>query len=246
MPTVDEAWATIYGPAQNLKENARSEQWDVSRARLLDELDGNDPVVVELVRRLDELPDGERGDLLTGDQLDAFVYQVIEETAVPNPDPVSTGADASPGGDEVAGAFGAVEDEAAWGEFLATNGPAWDGSAQAWPAFREWFAYYAAQGGVAAHATALLDYLESLPVSERVATLASHYGVVIAQPSVVTGPDSVAGSAAVTLDPQTEQRLSSALERGLAAVPGARDLSPADIEDVLARVRDALHHGAAK
>lgn len=239
MPTVDEAWASIYEPTQNLKEIARTEPWDVSRARLLEEVDAYDKVVVELLRRLDELSDRERADLLVSDELDSFVYKVVEETADPNPD---SGSGSGSTVDESAAADPPAN-EAAWGDYLATNGPAWDGSAQSWPAFREWFAYYAAEAGVAPHATALLDYLESLTASERVTTLADHYGIVIAQPSTSSGPHD--GGTPVTLDAQTEQQLTSALERGLAEVPGASELSQAEIDEVLARVREAMKGGAA-
>lgn len=34
-----------------------------------------------------------------------------------------------------------------WAGFLTVNGPAWDGSEKSLPAYREWFAYYAADAG---------------------------------------------------------------------------------------------------
>lgn len=179
MPTVDQAWAALYGPVQHLKQYAGTETWEANRTRFLREVDGNDPSVVELVRRLDELPDAERAGLMAGDTLDSFAYQVIQETAEPN----------HPDGDD-----------AAWAQFLTTNVPAWDGSAESWAAFRAWFAYHAAEA-FADRATAFLDYLEPLAASERVTALAHHYGIVIARPATEASSSSSSSSSSADLGP---------------------------------------------
>lgn len=213
MSTVDEAWAKIYLPLQNLKQNTVDTAWDAYREQFLGELDVGDPIVAELVHRLDEMPDDDRAELMAGDQLDTFAYQVIQESAVP---------------ETVAGGY----DEMVWADFLATNGVAWDGSEESWPTFREWFVYHANEAGVSMPATELLDYLETQQAGERVRTFAG-YGVVIAS-RVGSRPDDDHGLAAVLAD-------------GLAAVPGANELSQNDIDEVMARVREAMRaEGMAK
>jgi len=69
-------------------------------------------------------------------------------------------------------------DERAWQEYLAENGPQWDGTEAAWTQFSEWFAYHAHDRGLAAPAAALLSHLVAQPVTERITTLAQ-YGVTI-------------------------------------------------------------------
>lgn len=130
MSTVDEIWSRFYEPTQMLRQNALIESWDVNCARVLDDLGGDsDPVVAELVRKLDELTAEQRADLLGGDDIDSLVYTA--------PQGAVGGADQPD----------AEEDDGVWAGFLAANGPAWDGSEKSLPAFREWFAYYAADAG---------------------------------------------------------------------------------------------------
>lgn len=54
-----------------------------------------------------------------------------------------------------------TEDLGAWNSYLATNGPRWNGSEEAWPQFREWFLYYAVQAGVGESAAGFIAYLDT-------------------------------------------------------------------------------------
>jgi hypothetical protein len=110
------------------------------------------PEVDELVRRLDELPDHQRAEFVAGDELERVVAEVAQ--------PV---------------------DDGAWQEYLAANGTQWDGTEENWPAFVEWFAFYADERGVGEPAAALLAQLGAVGVAERIALFGQH-GVVITPP----------------------------------------------------------------
>lgn len=165
----EEAWLWIQPALQEVRSTTGA-PWEQRRARFLELLGLNDPdqhpATAPLFRRLDDMPDGDRADLLDGDRLDTWVSDVLREELPEDETAAEQDTDAY--------------DESAWTTYLATNGPNWDGTEESWPAFREWFAYYAAEQGLTGPATALLDHLDTQSAPERVATLAT-YGVVIAQ-----------------------------------------------------------------
>jgi len=179
MPSVDELWAWLQTPVQELvsyRADNPDKTWEEHRAYFVERLGLSDPsahpLVEELVRYLDELPDDERAELLQDtSRLEPVVLEVVERHAVED---APTDA-AEP------------YDEAAWQAFLVENGARWNGADDAWPAFREWFAYYATESGLGQPATALLDYLDPQSASERIATLAQ-YGVVIAAADAAEAP----------------------------------------------------------
>lgn len=165
MSTVDR-WTLIYPPLQELKAETIDHPdttWDDRRAEFLAKLGladpGEDPVIDILVRHLDELPAEERDELLRTERVDTMTYQLIEQSQPTAP-------------------VTAPYDEAEWQAYLATNGPAWNGTAEAWAAFREWFVYHANAQALGDPAVALLDYIEGLDLPGRVAKFAQ-FGVVI-------------------------------------------------------------------
>lgn len=163
----DDTWNWLQPALQDLRSGA-GQPWDERRARFLEQLGLGDadqhPVVAELLHRLDELPAEERAATVDADALDSTAYELVQ-SFVSEPDDQSTSA--------------ADYDEVTWQTFLATNGPTWDGTAESWAAFRQWFEYYAAEQGLAAPSTAFCELLEGQSVGERVATFQS-YGVTIA------------------------------------------------------------------
>jgi hypothetical protein len=62
---------------------------------------------------------------------------------------------------EEAAAGGGEFDDAAWTEFLHTNGAGWSREEDTWPPFRVWFLYEADQGGFGEPARAFIEYAES-------------------------------------------------------------------------------------
>jgi hypothetical protein len=140
--------------------------WEERRESFLRQLGLNDarqdPVIQELLERLDEAPEEERNRILGSDELDSMADEIVRQHA-----PVQGEA-----GD------GAGYDEQAWQAYLAQNGPQWDGTEESWEQFGQWFAYYAAEQGLGTPATAFLDYLAPQPAAERIATFAQ-YGVTI-------------------------------------------------------------------
>jgi len=165
MSTVDR-WALINPPLQELKADTIDQPdktWADRRGQFLDKLGfadpKQDPVIDILVRHLDELPADERDEMLRTERIDTIAHQLIEQGEPTEP-------------------VTAPYDEGEWQTYLAANGPRWNGTAEAWQAFRELFVYHANAESLADPAVALLDYLEGLDVSGRVDTFAQ-YGVVI-------------------------------------------------------------------
>lgn len=83
----------------------------------------------------------------------------------------------------------ATEDLDAWNSYLATNGPRWNGSEEAWSQFREWFLYYAAQAGVGESAAGFIAYIDTQ--QDKIAVF-SQYGVQIPAPAEETAVAAVA------------------------------------------------------
>jgi hypothetical protein len=64
-----------------------------------------------------------------------------------------------------------------WNEFLAENGPRWDGTEQAWGPFKEWFLYTAREQGVTQSAESFIAYVDA---DQDKAAVFAQYGVTIA------------------------------------------------------------------
>ncbi len=165
MSTVDR-WAVIYPPLQELKAETIERPdtpWDDRRGQFLEKLGltepAEDPVIDILVRHLDELPATERDALLRTERVDTMAYQLIEQSQPTEP-------------------VTAPYEEADWQAYLATNGPRWNGTTDAWAPFREWFVHHANAQSLGDPAVALLDYLEGLDVPGRIETF-GQYGVLI-------------------------------------------------------------------
>lgn len=170
MSTPDAVWEWIRPPLEELKQGYTDDPgkpWEELRQAFLSELGlqnaSQNPVVEQLLEQLDEASEEERNTILGGDELDSLAYEIVQEHTA---------------GDEAAGAGEAGYDEQAWQAYLAENGPQWDGTEESWDQFRQWFGYYADQQGLAAPATALLEYLTPQPAAERIAAFAQ-YGVTI-------------------------------------------------------------------
>ncbi|OLF14671.1 hypothetical protein [Actinophytocola xanthii] len=82
----------------------------------------------------------------------------------------------------------AQEDPDAWNTYLRTNGASWDGNDESWPAFVEWFLYYANEQGVGASARTFCDYATANGPREVLA----QYGVTVAAPATAGEPGTAA------------------------------------------------------
>jgi hypothetical protein len=176
MPTLDELWTWIYTPLHDLTaERAanRDKSWTELRAYFLERAglreSSDDPFVDDLLKQLDGMSDSDRAAVLdSNDKMDGFGYDIARKH----------------GKDEAAGQ-GTTEaagyDEAAWQRYLVENGTNWNGDEASWKQFKDWFLYYAGEKGFTEPATALLNYLDSQPATDRITTLAQ-YGVTITAP----------------------------------------------------------------
>jgi hypothetical protein len=152
-----------------------------------------DSAFAPLMNWLDGLSDTDRAQLLASDGLLTQAYEVM------------TPAEA----DEPADTY----DANAWFAFLAEHGTRWDGTEESWDAFREWFAFYAAEAGFREPCDLLMDYLASKSAAERIALFAE-YGVAIQAPASAVG----------TLDPRAQGVMDNLLARKpqYADIPEAR------------------------
>jgi len=172
MPSVDELWAWLQTPVQELvtyKADNPDKTWEEHRTYFVERLGLSDPsdhaLVDELVRYLEDRPD-ERDTLLEDtSRIEPVVLEIVERHAVDDV-PAEEAGDGS-------------YDEVAWQAFLVENGARWIGDDETWPAFREWFVYYAADASLGQPANALMEYLDAQSAPARIATFAQ-YGVVIA------------------------------------------------------------------
>lgn len=200
----DEVWTQVVTPLENLRADAEQNPgtpWQTRRDTLYPELTSvvDGAVADRLVSWLDGLPEDERTALLVSDDLRTQAHQVV--SSVLPAQTADTGA--------------AVEyDNDAWFAFLAENGVRWDGTEESWSGFRDWFLYYATEGGFAIPAGLLFDYLEPRSAAERV-TLFSEYGVTIAVPEHLT---------AAALDPASQRLMANLLAENpeFAEIPEAR------------------------
>jgi hypothetical protein len=162
MTTAADVWSQVEPALDEVRAEYQRDSrtpWATVREQLSAALGSTaEPVRTRLFEWLDAMSDQERVELLTGDQLEGQVSAVL------------------------AGVDQESCDESAWWEFLSTNGPTWDGTAESWPAFREWFAYQAGQQRLTAPADELLAYLEPLGAADRVAAFA-RYGVTLPAPA---------------------------------------------------------------
>lgn len=200
MTAADEMWAHIAAPVDNLRADALERPdvpWSERRDGLHAELVTVIPehVTDQLLAWLDDLPDEERAGLLASDDLAGYAYQVVTQVV----------------GDEPAAADHQEYDENAWFAYLAEHGTHWDGSAETWDAFREWFDYYAAEAGFGKPAGLLLEYLQTMTPEDRIVML-GQYGVPIRR------------AATPELDPRAWQIMNDLLARNpeFADIPEAR------------------------
>lgn len=209
----DELWAWLYPSIQDLKQAWRDDpeaSWESRRRELVEKLGLFDPaehpVVLELCRRLDDLPDEEREVVLVSDELDALAYEVIE---------VHSASVADDAGQAAAGSSPNAVDES-WNRFLDENLSAWNGTEESWQQFTAWFLYQAGEAGVGAPARELVAYLDVLPVSERVGAIAE-YGVAVPASQAGTGAEQPsefdpAPAGSIELDPDAESILAEVLD----------------------------------
>jgi len=185
MSMPDDVLGSMRQPLEEMRQGYNADPgkpWEERRESFLHQLGlrdaSQDPVVRDLLERLDQTPEDERNKILGSDELESMAYAIALQHAVPG-----EGAGAQRGG-----AAAPAYDEQAWQAFLTQNGPQWDGTDASWEQFRQWFAYHAGQQGLGGPATALLGYLDTQPAAERITTFAQ-YGVTIAAPQTAVGGD---------------------------------------------------------
>jgi hypothetical protein len=219
MSYLDEIWSWIYEPLQELKNSYVSEpeaRWTDRRERLIAKLglldSAGHPLVEELTRHLDGLPDGDRDALASGDELERLAYGLAQRHAAGQETTEQAATAAEPHYDEVA-----------WGQFLTANGSFWDGTEASWPQYRDWFAGTAAAQGFGSPAAGLLNYLEAQAVPDRISTLAA-YGVNIAAAAAPAAAPDAPGEPSPGRDEYTQSLMDELLasQPELAAIPEAR------------------------
>lgn len=118
-------------------------------------------VVEQLVQNVDQLPD---------------LYRQARTSIAPQPGPAAPAAPAT--AQPAAPAVPTVD----WNDYLAENGPRWDGTLAGWPAFRAWFASDATTRGIGGPAEGFLRAAEAeQALASRIAFF-GRYGVVIKPP----------------------------------------------------------------
>jgi hypothetical protein len=208
---VDEVWGWLYQPLQDLKQDHAADPdkpWDVRRAAFLEQLGLTDPaehpVTHLLIQRLEGLSDEDRHSLLSADDIDTVAYEVVQQCT------------SEPGEDA-----GAVDDNA-WHAFVATNLALWDGAAESWPQFAEWFVYHGGEQNLGTPAKTFADHVTGMSNEERISTIAQ-YGVTIATPATPAGTPPAPVTAA---DESTKALIDEILKERpeLAAIPEERRL----------------------
>src|SRR5690348_13288570 len=148
MASVDEIWGRIYEPVQELKRDyttAPDTPWNTLRESFLTKLGlstaDQDPVIEELLRKLDDMSASDRNDIIGGDRLDDLAYEYAQRHGVAaTADPVRAGAQ---GQAQQATTTEASYDPQKWQEFLEENGPGGDGTDATWSQVTERVLYYA-------------------------------------------------------------------------------------------------------
>ncbi len=248
MPSVEEIWEWVYEPVQELKRDfttAPDTPWETRRESFLSQLGlsaaDQDPVIQELLRQLDEMPDADRNDIIGGDRLDALAYELAQRHGVAET-PAGPGDQVPGGGGEQDRQTAIAEpayDTDKWQEFLEKNGPQWDGTAATWDQFKEWFLYYAREGGFEAPATSLLDFLTTQDVADRIATLQTY--------RVVIGPAHAAAAQPPAQEPEppvTAGDMDELMAELIAENPELRDIPEARRQELIAEVLREAQTGA--
>lgn len=221
MTAAEQTWTWLEPMLPELADT--SQPWDERRQRALEMIGLSQPeqhpATHELFQHLDGLADEER-DALGQDGLSQLAYDIVVRTSDQQP--------ADPAGPD--GADGGGYDESVWLAFLAENGPAWNGTEEAWQPFREWFAYLAGERGVHQPANALLDYLDPMPAEDRIGALAQ-YGVVIAAPAAsAAGGEQEGGEDEADED---DDEMADELAELLSGIEGIEDMSEEEIEQIV-------------
>ena len=172
MSTPDDVWEWISKPLEELKKGYTdnpTQPWAERRQTFLQKLElsdaSEDPVVEQLLERLDESSEADRNRILGSDELDSMAKQLVQEH----------------GASQEAAEGEAAYDEQVWQTYLEENGPEWDGTEDNWEEFQTWFAYDAGEHGLSTPAAELLALLTPQTAAERIATFAE-YGVTITPP----------------------------------------------------------------
>jgi hypothetical protein len=175
MTSAADIWEWIRAPLDELKRDLSAEpdkSWETRRTELLEHLGLSDPsqypLIEPLFQHLDEMTEEDRTNEINSGQIDSVAYELAQQYTVSQ----------DAGQAQAAPAAAPTYDEQAWQAYLTENGPAWDGTAENWDQFTQWFRYYADERGLGDPATALIDYLTAQSAAERITTLAQ-YGVTI-------------------------------------------------------------------
>jgi len=205
MANVDETWAAVYPPLQELKAQPDL-PWDERRAAFLGKLGlaepAQDPVVHAFILHVEDLPDSQRDDLLRGDEAETLLYGFVEQYS----------DDSS------------AEDDSPWESFLEEKGPYWDGTEDSWAQFYEWFAYEAEQAGVGQQANDLLAELAGQDIEDRITTFGRKGVRIIRRPdAMVVGEKAAVSGKRKDRDTEpveeTEPRRSSRVKEKVAKKP---------------------------
>ena len=182
MSTPDDVWEWISHPLEELKKGYTddpTQPWAERRQTFLQKLElsdaSEDPVVEQLLERLDESSEADRNRILGSDELDSMAKQLVQEH----------------GASQEAAEGEAAYDEQEWQTYLEENGPEWDGTEDNWEEFQTWFAYDAGEHGLSTPAAELLALLTPQTAAERIATFAE-YGVTITAPEQADWADEAA------------------------------------------------------
>jgi hypothetical protein len=183
MATAEEIWIRVFPALEALTMDFVNEpvrSWAERRKVFLDPLGGDhagqDLDIAALIEWLDELSESDRSILLSG-SLSAQAKLRIDQRA--SKSPRDAGDPAEPGGEAADTDQGDSPEQYnldAWYAFVAENGTAWNGTAETWTAFVDWFAYVAAENRLSHPAQGLLGELAPLSLAGRVGLLAE-YGV---------------------------------------------------------------------
>jgi len=219
MSNADDLWEWIRTPLEDLKQSFTAEPgepWETRREEFLQRLGIREPdehpVTEQIFAQLDDLTDDERKNQVTSGQFESAAFACVQQHAASQ----EAGHGEEAGHGQVAGAAteGPGYDEHAWQDFLQANATQWDGSQESWTQFTQWFLYYADQAGLAAPATALINYLHPLSPDQRITEL-SRYGVTITpaqQPPAEQGQQPPAEHAEADPADETHQQIAAIMD----------------------------------
>ena len=154
MSTTTTDWTAITAAVQTMKAGTAL-PWEDRRSQFvasLPELDAAaSHAVAQVLPWLDGMTDEERAATFRGEELDTALVNLASGYA---PDPQE------------------------WYAYVRETGQSWDGRAESWDQFSEWFRYYAYEPGFGAYAEDLMADLGGRTNPERLAALAE-FGVVL-------------------------------------------------------------------